>query len=253
MPFPYGFNASFDTIGYIRNVLDDDHSGIAKPAAIILETVQAEGGVIVADAQWLRDLRALCDEYGILLICDEIQVGCGRTGTFFSFERAGIIPDMVTLSKSISGAGLPMSLLLMRPALDKFTPGEHNGTFRGNQLAFVAGKAAIEFMKETDLLAQVKKKSEIIKNFLETEVLPLDSRLSIRGIGMIWGIEFEKIDYKLSKVAAMRCFENGLIIERAGRADSVLKPMPALTIPEEDLMKGLAIVREAVAYALAQA
>ena len=227
MPFPYGFNASFDTIGYIRNVLNDDHSGIAKPAAIILETVQAEGGVIVADPQWLRDLRALCDEYGILLICDEIQVGCGRTGTFFSFERAGIIPDMIT--------------------------GEHNGTFRGNQLAFVAGKAALDFMKETDLLAQVKKKEAIIREFMETEILPLDSRLSVRGIGMIWGIEFEKIDYKLSKVASMRCFENGLLIERAGRRDSVLKPMPALTIPEEDLRKGLAIVKEAVEYALKQA
>ena len=253
MPFPYGFNASFDTIGYIRNVLNDDHSGIAKPAAIILETVQAEGGVIVADPQWLRDLRALCDEYGILLICDEIQVGCGRTGTFFSFERAGIIPDMITMSKSISGAGLPMSILLMHPSLDKFTPGEHNGTFRGNQLAFVAGKAALDFMKETDLLAQVKKKEAIIREFMETEILPLDSRLSVRGIGMIWGIEFEKIDYKLSKVAAMRCFENGLLIERAGRRDSVLKPMPALTIPEEDLRKGLAIVKEAVEYALKQA
>ena len=108
-------------------------------------------------------------------------------------------------------------------------------------------------MKETDLLAQVKKKEAIIREFMETEILPLDSRLSVRGIGMIWGIEFEKIDYRLSKVAANRCFENGLLIERAGRRDSVLKPMPALTIPEEDLRKGLAIVKEAVAYALTQA
>ena len=94
----------------------------------------------------------------------------------------------------------------------------------------------------------MKKKGEIIKNYIETEILPLDSRLSVRGIGMIWGIEFEKIDYRLSKVAAMRCFENGLLIERAGRRDSVLKPMPALTIPEEDLMKGLAIVRDDAAF-----
>lgn len=250
MPFPYGFNASFDTIGYIRNVLTDDHSGIDKPAAIILETVQAEGGVIVADPEWLRQLRALCDEFKILLICDEIQVGCGRTGTFFSFERAGIMPDMITLSKSISGAGFPMSLLLMRPSLDVFTPGEHNGTFRGNQLAFVTGKAALEFAKETNLLSLVKQKEQIIRDFMEKEILRLDPRLAVRGIGMIWGIEFGAIDARLSKVASMRCFENGLVIERAGREDSVLKPMPALTIPEEDLKRGLAIIKEAVAYAL---
>ena len=250
---PHPNAVSFDTIDYYRWLMTDNYSGVEKPAAIIIETTQAEGGVHVAPTEWLRRLRQLCDEQGVLLIVDDIQVGCGRTGSFFSFERAGIAPDLVVLSKSISGYGLPMSLLLIQPELDIFDPAEHNGTFRGNQLAFVAGKAAIEFMKQTDLLTQVKKKSEIIRNFMETEILPLDSRLSVRGIGMIWGIEFEKIDYKLSKVAAMRCFENGLLIERAGRADSVLKPMPALTIPEEDLMTGLAIVKEAVAYALAQA
>ncbi len=250
MPYPYGFNESFDTIGYMRNVLEDDHSGVAKPAAVILETVQAEGGVIVAPEQWLRDLRQLCDDYDILMIVDDIQVGCGRTGNFFSFERAGIVPDMITLSKSISGAGLPMSLLLMRPALDVFTPGEHNGTFRGNQLAFVAGKAAIEFMKETDLLAAVRRKEQIVRDFMTNEILPLDERLSVRGIGLIWGIEFGAIDPALSKKASQRCFENKLVIERAGRQDSVLKPLPALTIPEEDLMKGLEIVKEAVSFVL---
>ena len=206
--------------------------------------------MIVAPEQWLRDLRQLCDDYDILMIVDDIQVGCGRTGNFFSFERAGIVPDMITLSKSISGAGLPMSLLLMRPALDVFTPGEHNGTFRGNQLAFVAGKAAIEFMKETDLLAAVRRKEQIVRDFMTSEILPLDERLAVRGIGLIWGIEFGAIDPALSKKASQRCFENKLVIERAGRQDSVLKPLPALTIPEEDLMKGLETVREAVAFVL---
>ena len=250
MPYPYGFNTSFDTIGYMRSVLEDDHSGVAKPAAVILETVQAEGGVIVAPTPWLQDLRKLCDDYGILMIVDDIQVGCGRTGNFFSFERAGIVPDMITLSKSISGAGLPMSLLLMRPALDLFTPGEHNGTFRGNQLAFVAGKAAIEFIEQNDLLAEVKRKEKIVHDFMATEILSLDERLSVRGIGLIWGIEFGAIDPALSKKASLRCFENKLVIERAGRKDSVLKPLPALTIPEEDLIMGLEIVKEAVAFVL---
>ena len=252
MPFPYGFNTSFDTIGYIRNVLTDDHSGVSLPAAIILETVQAEGGVIVAPVEWLQQLRALCDEFGILLICDEIQIGCGRTGTFFSFERAGIMPDLVTLSKSIGGAGLPMSLLLLKPEIDKWLPGEHNGTFRGNQLAFVAGKAVLEFLEDNDLLSEVKRKEAIVKNYLETEILPMDDRLELRGIGLIWGIEFKNLPdgSALSKAVSRKCFDNGLVIERAGRGDSVVKPLPALTIPDEDLTKGLRILKDAVAEVL---
>jgi diaminobutyrate-2-oxoglutarate transaminase len=128
MPYPYGFMESFDTIEYIDSVLSDVNSGIEKPAAIIFETVQAEGGVIVAPIEWIQKLRSLCDKHNILLICDDIQVGCGRTGPFFSFERANITPDMVVLSKSISGYGFPMSLLLIKPDLDIWEPGEHTGS-----------------------------------------------------------------------------------------------------------------------------
>ncbi len=130
MPYPYGFMKHFDTLDYMESVLNDPNSGIDVPAAVIVETVQAEGGIIVAPTEWLRRLRDLCNRYDILLICDEIQVGCGRTGSFFSFENAEIIPDMVVLSKSIGGYGLPMSLLLLKPELDIWKPGEHNGTFR---------------------------------------------------------------------------------------------------------------------------
>ncbi|HEY9770593.1 MAG TPA: diaminobutyrate--2-oxoglutarate transaminase [Coleofasciculaceae cyanobacterium] len=137
MPYSHGKMANFDTLEYLESVLDDSHSGIAKPAAIIFEPVQAEGGIIVAPRQWMQELRALCDRHDILLICDDIQVGCGRTGSFFSFERANIVPDLVILSKSISGYGFPMSLVLIKPELDIWKAGEHTETFRGNQLAFV--------------------------------------------------------------------------------------------------------------------
>ena len=181
------------------------------------------------------------------MVVDDIQVGVGRCGTFFSFERAGITPDMVMLSKSISGFGLPMSLLLLKPELDLFKPAEHNGTFRGNQLGFVGAKAGIEYFIKEDLNSIVKKKENIIDEFLTKEILPLDSRLKVRGIGMIWGIDFGTIDAALAKEASHRCFEHGLVIELAGRGDCVLKLLPPLTIDEEDLEKGLTIIKESIA------
>lgn len=254
MPFPYGFNNSFDTIAYMENVLTDDHSGIDKPAAVFLETVQAEGGVIVAEPEWIRRLAVLCKKYDILLICDDIQVGCGRTGTFFSFDRAGIQPDMVTLSKSISGCGLPMSLLLMRRELDVFSPGEHNGTFRGNQLAFVAATAAIEYAVENRVYDDVARKGNIISKYLDENLPMVDGKLSYRGIGVIYGIDFSRlagdnsvIDVeKIGKLIQEECFNNGLIIERAGRHNSVMKIMPALTISDDELLCGLEILVNAL-------
>ena len=246
MPWPSGFNASFDTIGYIENVLTADHSGVEKPAAIFLETVQAEGGINIADVKWLQDLRALCDRHDILMVCDDIQVGCGRTGTFFSFERAGIVPDMVTLSKSISGSGLPMSLLLFRPELDAFAPGEHNGTFRGNQFAFVGAKAAIDYLEQSDLLSHVKECETLLREQIEEKILPLDSRITQRGIGMIHGIDFSACGIENPAVRIERaCYARGLIIEVAGRRDEVLKILPPLTTTREELVRSMDIIREA--------
>ena len=142
IPAPYMF-PELDTIQYMERLLQDDHSGIEKPAALIIETVQAEGGIEILPVDWLQRARAFCDKYGILLIVDEIQTGNCRTGTFFSFERAGIHPDIVTMAKSIGGMGMPMALTLFKPELDIWSPGEHNGTFRGFQLATVAGKAGL--------------------------------------------------------------------------------------------------------------
>lgn len=239
-------NKRVDSIAYIRHTLEDDHSGVALPAAIFVETTQAEGGINVSSVEWLKELRAICDEYDILLVVDDIQVGNGRTGYFFSFERAGIVPDMVVLSKSISGFGMPMALLLMKPELDIFRPAEHNGTFRGNQLSFVGGKAGIEYFNNFHIGEEVQRKAKIIDDFMKKDILPIDSRLSYRGIGMIWGIDFMKIDAKKALDCSHACFDKRLVIELAGRHDSVLKLMPALTIEDEVLNEGLQIIKESI-------
>jgi len=251
IPAPYMF-PELDTIAYMQRLLDDDHSGVEKPAAVFLETIQAEGGIQVFDAEWLRAVREFCTKNEILMVVDDVQVGCCRSGTFFSFERAGIQPDIVTMSKSIGGYGLPLALTLINPEIDVWTPGEHNGTFRGNQLAFVAAKGGIEYMLSHKVEEQVQAKAEIIRDYLEKEVLTQDSRLQLRGIGMIWGVEFEKIPVEgFADRVIEKCFEHGLIIEGAGRKNSVVKLMPPLVISEEELIEGMKIIKQSVAECLA--
>lgn len=246
IPAPYMF-PELDVIAYIERLLTDDHSGAEKPAAIILETVQADGGIYVFDAQFLRDLRALCDKHDILMIVDDIQVGCGRTGTFFSFERAGIAPDIVTLSKSMGGCGMPLALVLFKPELDVWEPGQHTGTFRGNQLSLVAGRAGLEYMLENDLLDEVKRKGAIVEAFLRDEIAALDSRIAYRGIGLLWGIDFAAFGRDMAGALVAAAFRNGLIVERVGRGNNVLKLMPPLTIDDGTLNAGLALLKQSVA------
>ncbi|MNO13086.1 Diaminobutyrate--2-oxoglutarate transaminase [compost metagenome] len=245
IPFGQSYEG-LDTIRYMEQILIDTHSGIQKPAAIILETVQAEGGINVAEIEWLQNLRKLCDDHDILLIIDDIQVGCGRTGPFFSFERAGIIPDIVILSKSISGYGLPMSVLLIKSELDIWKPGEHNGTFRGNQLAFVTAKAALEFRIQERLGDQVREKEEFIKQYLKMEIEPLHPAIIIRGIGLVWGIDVSYLGEETAKAITKKCFESGLIVERVGRHDTVIKIMPPLTISINNLKAGCDIIKESL-------
>ncbi len=243
---PYCRN-DFDSLGYIRMILNDDHSGIEKPAAIFVETVQGEGGVQVADFGWLKELAELCKEYQILLVCDEVQVGCGRTGTFFSFEQAGIEPDMVVMSKSISGSGLPMALVLLKPEIDCLTSEEHSGTFRGNQLAFIGASAAIDYSIEHKLWDKVKDDEQYIKEYIKENILPISPKIQCRGRGLIFGIDFSNFDdKKLADCISKECFRRGLIIELAGRNNSVLKVMPALIIRRDEFMAGLEIIRKAI-------
>lgn len=245
VPAPYMF-PEMDTIAYIETLLTDDHSGVEKPAAIILESVQADGGIYAFEVEWLRRLRDLCDRHDILMICDDIQVGCGRTGTFFSFERANIIPDMVTVSKSIGGCGMPLAMVLFKPELDIWEPGQHTGTFRGNQLSLIAGKAGLETFIEQKLDTEVTRKGAIVEAFLRDEIMALDKRIGYRGIGLIWGIDFSAFDEDITKPLIAACFNNGLIVERVGRDNNVLKLMPPLIIEDELLIKGLEIVKKSL-------
>lgn len=194
----------------------------------------------VLPISFLKGIREICNKYDILMICDEIQVGCCRTGNFFSFERAGVVPDIITMSKSIGGIGMPMALTLIKPELDIWTPGEHNGTFRGNQLSLIAAKAALEFMKNENIEEKVKEKELIVKNYLNENIKDFE----VRGIGLIWGIDVK--DEELAKAIIKECFNNKLILERAGRKNSVVKIMPALTIEEENLVNGLDIINDSV-------
>lgn len=243
---PYEGTQGIDSIAYLKWVLTDDHSGVDKPAAIILETVQAEGGINVASVEWLKEVYQVCKDNDIIMIVDDIQVGNGRTGTFFTFERAGIKPDMVVLSKSISGFGMPMAILLIRPDLDIFRPAEHNGTFRGNQLSFVGATAGINYYVEHSMDKEVQRKAKMISDFLESEIIPLNKNLSYRGIGFIWGIDFNAIDSTLALKVVHKAFDNGLIMEVAGRKDGVLKIMPPLTIQDDILNEGLNVMKESI-------
>jgi len=250
VPFDGYFGPDVNTIDYLRKFLEDGSSGIDLPAAIIVETVQGEGGINVASVKWLQELEALCREYDILLIIDDIQVGNGRTGTFFSFERAGIKPDMVCMSKSIGG-GLPMAILLMRPELDQWQPGEHTGTFRGNNLAFVAATQALSYWENEDFAEAVKYKGRIMEEELSkiVEKYPqLD--IELRGIGMVWGLDIPRAGF--AGEVSREAFDNKLIIELAGADDSVVKFLPALTIEEETLREGLTLIDKAIGDVLSR-
>ncbi|AXH13545.1 diaminobutyrate--2-oxoglutarate transaminase [Halarcobacter bivalviorum] len=246
MPFD-GYFGDWNTLEYFRKFLEDGSSGVDIPAAVILETIQGEGGINVASKEWLQELESLCREYDILLIVDDIQVGNGRTGNFFSFEFAGINPDMVTLSKSIGG-GLPMSLLLFKPDLDQWKPGEHTGTFRGNNLAFVASKVSLEnYWQNDDLSNAVFYKEKILKDRLEKIMKKYEGeyKIELRGRGLAYGLEF-KDDASIAGEISSYAFEEGLIVETCGNQDQVVKFLPPLVIDEETLTDGLNKLEKAI-------
>ncbi|MEZ5644775.1 MAG: diaminobutyrate--2-oxoglutarate transaminase [Burkholderiaceae bacterium] len=248
MPFDGYLGTDVDTLDVFEAMLLDNGSGMDVPAAVILETVQAEGGVNVASTAWLQRLRRITEQHGIVLIVDDIQVGCGRTGRFFSFEEAGIRPDIVTLSKSLSGYGLPMALVLIRPDLDQWAPGEHNGTFRGHCPAFVTATAALGFWENNLLHDSVVRKSSIVATELDHITRAAGVEATVRGRGLIYGVEFADAD--LASRVSQACFKRGLIIETAGINDQVLKLLPSLTIKEDELQHGLDIIRSGLKDAL---
>ncbi len=246
MPYDGYLGDDIDTTAYLDKVLSDSSSGVDKPAAVIVETVQGEGGINVASFEWLRNLEQVCRRHGVLLICDDIQAGCGRTGAYFSFEDAGINPDIVTLSKSLGGYGLPFAVVLFRPELDQWKPGEHNGTFRGNNFAFVTAKAAIDhYWSDNKLEKEVKRKGDYITRRLTAIVEKYgEGNFTTRGRGMFQGINCVNGD--LAGKMTRQAFKKGLIIETSGAEDHVVKFLCPLIISDANLKKGIDIVEQVV-------
>lgn len=246
MPFDGYLGDDVCTTAYLDKVLCDSSSGIDKPAAVIVETVQGEGGINVASVEWLQALEAVCRKHDVLLIVDDIQAGCGRTGSFFSFEESGIKPDIVTLSKSLSGYGLPFAVVLIKPELDQWKPGEHNGTFRGNNLAFITAKAAIEHFWSDDKFSQeiLRKGLYIEQRLGKIAELYGEGNFVTKGRGMMRGINC--VNGEIAGKITHKCFQNGLIIETSGADDQVVKFLCPLIISDENLKKGLDIVEHAI-------
>lgn len=253
MPYDGYLGDNIDTTEYLDKVLSDSSSGINSPAAVIVETVQGEGGINVASVEWLRNLQTVCRKHGILLIVDDIQAGCGRTGDYFSFEEAGIEPDIITLSKSLGGYGLPFAVVLMKPELDQWKPGEHNGTFRGNNLAFVTAKAAIEHYWSDNLFSQeIKRKGRYISQRLDAIVQKYgEGHFTTKGRGMFQGINC--VNGEIAATITRNAFKNGLMIETSGADDHVVKFLCPLVISDTNLKKGIDIVEAAIREVCAKA
>ncbi|KPM92884.1 aminotransferase class III [Vibrio alginolyticus] len=266
MPFPYNLRCPFGlggdegakaSIRYIDRLLNDDESGIMKPAAIIVEPVQGEGGVVPAPAFWLRELRRICDEHGILLIFDEIQCGVGKTGYNFAFEESGIVPDILCLSKAIGG-GLPMSLLVINKQHDTWKPGEHTGTFRGNQLAMVSGAKALEIIQRDNLVEHANIAGQYLRYGLESIQKRVNCIAEVRGKGLMLGVEIKTPNGELNKFGEPQAdseltlsiqraaLERGLIVEKGGREGEVIRFLPPLIISFEQIDFALRVFEDAI-------
>lgn len=249
MPFDGYLGPDVDTANYLRSVLSDESSGIDCPAAILVETVQGEGGINVASMEWLRSIQAIAKDAGALLIIDDVQMGCGRTGKFFSFEFAGLSPDIIVMSKSLSGYGLPLSMLLIKDGLDAWRPGEHSGTFRSNNLALVSATAAINIYWRSEAFSLgVQRLGEVMQRRLEAIASDHGNGFSVRGRGMALGFDCQRAE--IAEATTRKAFDKGLMIERCGPDDQVVKFLPALTIDDEMLHQGLQIFEESLAESL---
>ncbi|MGF1909814.1 pyridoxal phosphate-dependent class III aminotransferase [Vibrio kasasachensis] len=269
MPFPYDLRCPFGlggeegakaSIRYIERLLEDDEAGIMKPAAMIVEPIQGEGGVISAPAFWLKELRRICDDHGILLIFDEIQCGVGKTGDHFAYQESGIQPDILCLSKAIGG-GLPMSLLVINKRYDTWLPGEHTGTFRGNQLAMISGEKALEIIERDGLVEHANVAGQYFRHGLEAIQKRVDCIADIRGKGLMIGIEISQPGGALNKFGEpvadggltlriqRAALERGLMVEKGGREGAVIRLLPPLIISYEQIDFALRVIEEAILVA----
>ena len=253
MPYCGYYGRDADSLKMMDKLLSDPSSGVDLPAAMIVEPVQGEGGLNVANNDWLRGLEKLCRKHDILLIVDDIQAGCGRTGTFFSFEASGIKPDIITMSKSLSGYGLPFAIVLLRPDLDVWEPGEHNGTFRGNNHAFITAAAAIRhYWTDEKFAADIVEKSAIVSHrFKKISDRYGVTQMQPKGRGMMQGLACR--DGETADEIGRACFERGLVIETCGNRGQVVKVFCPLTIDKAELVRGLDILTDAIADVLGKA
>ena len=243
MPFDGFFPGETDTADFLDAMLKDKSGGVDAPAAILLETVQGEGGLNAASPDWVKRIAELAKDHGALLIIDDIQAGCGRCGTFFSFETMGVMPDIVTMAKSVSGFGLPMAMLLVRPDYDIFGPAEHNGTFRGNTHAFITAKVAIEkFWSDDSFQNELSEKSQLIHDAL-ADLAAMVPGAYLKGRGLMQGVDVGSGD--LAGDICSRAYDKGLIIETSGSEDQVIKVLAPLTTPKDTLRKGFNILLDA--------
>jgi diaminobutyrate-2-oxoglutarate transaminase len=244
------FGPDVDTIALLERTLSDPSSGIAAPAAFIVETVQGEGGLNVASAAWMQRLAELAAAHGSLLIVDDIQAGCGRTGTFFSFEAMGIRPDLVTLSKSISGFGLPMALVLIRPELDIWGPAEHNGTFRGNGMAFTTAAVTLEkFWSDNTLTDHVRRRSYVVQTALDSMARHIPGA-ELKGRGMFLGIDVGRGE--LAGAICRESFARGVVVETSGSRGQVVKILAPITTSDVLLAAGMERVHDSAMAVLAE-
>ena len=252
MPYCGYYGRDADSLKMMDKLLSDPSSGVDLPAAMIVEPVQGEGGLNVANNDWLRGLEKLCRKHDILLIVDDIQAGCGRTGTFFSFEASGIKPDIITMSKSLSGYGLPFAIVLLRPDLDVWEPGGHNGTFRGNNHAFITAAAIRHYWTDDKFAADIVEKSAIVSHrFKKISDRYGVTQMQPKGRGMMQGLACR--DGETADEIGRACFERGLVIETCGNRGQVVKVFCPLTIDKAELVRGLDILTDAIADVLGKA
>ena len=266
LPFPNSYRCPFGLGGeagtdaacaYFERVLKDPESGITKPAAVIIEPIQGEGGVVPAPAKFLQTIRRVTRELGIPMIVDEIQCGIGRSGDIFAFQESGIIPDIILMSKAIGGSQ-PMSVVVYDKSLDKWNPGAHAGTFRGNQLAMAAGTVVLRRVSDPAFLSEVRRKGGIIRKALEALKAEVSIIGDVRGRGLMQGIEFinpegpkdimghPEPSGKIAAEVQKRCFENHLVMEKGGRSGSVMRCLCALTVTDDEISTMLDIFSRVV-------
>ncbi|HEY7801730.1 MAG TPA: aspartate aminotransferase family protein [Dehalococcoidia bacterium] len=234
-PLPPGYvHVPFNDVEAIKRATN------ANTVAIFLEPIQGEGGIIVPDDDYLKKVRAWCDEQGLLLILDEVQTGCGRTGRMFAYELFGVEPDIMTLGKGIGG-GVPLSAFLAKEHAAVFTPGDHGTTYGGEPLMTRVGYEVMKYMVEEDLPAQVAEKGKIVERRLHSLLDRCPQVIGVRGKGLMWAIEFSSdVGERLTNEA----LDNGLIVNNV--RPNAVRLTPPLTVSEEELEQGLAILEHVI-------